>query len=197
MKKLLMLSLLCILSLAGCSSKKDDVLKPCDAEDGNCVSDIESAKDIDMSAYEGFDDKEHAYKEISLKDSLDIIKDKKSAVVYYGFPKCPWCIEIVPILNEVAKENKITVYYVNTRLEENMDETQKGELVEILKDYLETNDEGNPHLYVPDVYVFKDGKVLDHHLGTVDGHDAHERKITDEEKQQVKETYQKMIEKLK
>ena len=49
------------------------------------------------------------------------------------------------------------------------------------------------HLYVPFVVVVKDGKAVSGHIGTVDGHDAHERKMTEKEMQELKKIYADMF----
>ena len=47
---------------------------------------------------------------------------------------------------------------------------------------MSNNDEGVLTLYVPLVLVVKDGKVIDGHEGTLESHDATERKMTNDEK---------------
>ena len=56
----------------------------------------------------------------------------------------------------------------------------------------------NIKIYVPFVLVIKDGKVVAGHVGTVDGHDAHERKIElSKEKKDLQSIYEDMFQKLK
>lgn len=47
---------------------------------------------------------------------------------------------------------------------------------------MSNNDEGILTLYVPLVLVVKNGKAIDGHEGTLESHDATERKMTDDEK---------------
>ena len=54
---------------------------------------------------------------------------------------------------------------------------------------MSSNDEGILTLYVPLVLVVKDGKVIDGHEGTLDSHDATERKMTDDEKKELTQIY--------
>lgn len=54
-------------------------------------------------------------------------------------------------------------------------------------------DQGEYQLYVPFVVVVKDGKAVSGHIGTVDGHDAHERKMTEKETQELKKIYEDMF----
>ena len=58
---------------------------------------------------------------------------------------------------------------------------------------MSSNDEGILTLYVPLVLVVKDGKVIDGHEGTLDSHDATERKMTDNEKKELTQIYIKLM----
>ncbi len=47
-------------------------------------------------------------------DIVDMMDQKKSFVVYFGFAKCPWCRSMIEELITVAKENNIgIIYYVD------------------------------------------------------------------------------------
>ena len=48
-------------------------------------------------------------------------------------------------------------------------------------------------LYVPLVLVVKNGKVIDGHEGTIESHDATERKMTNDEKEQLTKIYTKLM----
>lgn len=58
---------------------------------------------------------------------------------------------------------------------------------------MSNNDEGILTLYVPLVLVVKDGKVIDGHEGTLESHDATERKMTNDEKKQLTKIYTKLM----
>lgn len=158
-------------------------------------------KTADMSDYEGFEDKNHVYQESEMLEVAEKIDKGETFVVYFGFSKCPWCIEVVPFLNEVAKENKASVLYVNTRKnskwKSNIDIDNYELFVEKFGDYVPLDDDGIKHLYTPHVFFIKDGKVTYEHAYTVEGHDAHERKMTDEEVSEVKAYYQEGFKKIK
>lgn len=62
-----------------------------------------------------------------------------------------------------------------------------------IQDYMSNNDEGILTLYVPLVLVIKNGKVIDGHEGTLDSHDATERKMTDDEKEELTKIYTKLM----
>lgn len=126
----------------------------------------------------------------------NISPKKKSGVLYFGFSSCPWCKEAKPVLKKAAQEKGIDIQYVKVRDEEKnrlYTDEQKSQIQPYIQDYMSNNDEGILTLYVPLVLVVKNGKVVDGHEGTLDSHDATERKMTDEEKEELIQIYTKLI----
>lgn len=97
----------------------------------------------------------------SAEEIINIL-EHGTGVVYLGFPECPWCTAYVPYLNEVAKANDVEkVYYYNI-LNDRKDNTDNyKKMVDILKDYLKFDEEGNKRIYAPSVIAVKDGEILD------------------------------------
>ena len=110
----------------------------------------------------------------SYEEIFDIL-DKGTGVIYLGFPECPWCRNLVPVLVDSALEEKVSpIYYLNISGDRNtLSLTKKGKiktekkgtedylkLVDILKDYLPVYDGlkddsikriyGNPYLEMND-----------------------------------------------
>lgn len=195
MKKVWLLAFLGILLLAGCNKKQEENTNTkkqgCD---DSPVCDV--AKSADMSAYEGFDVENNQFIEITMDDAIQKMETDASGIFYFGFPTCPWCIEAVPIMNEVAQEMDLHIYYINKRAETSNEENI-AKMTTLLKDIVSENDEGVPTLYVPEVVVINEGEITDHHADTVPNHDAHERKMSEEEQAQLKEIYQELFAKLK
>lgn len=196
-----MLCLLSVLLLFGCASPaanqpEDDEVGYCDSEEVEEGCGLEYG--MDMSAYEGFDDKNNVFVKSSMQEAIEIFENKGSAIFYFGFAKCPWCKEALPIMNESAKAAGRSIYYVETRdLERNLlyTEEEKAEIVPYLYDYLDENDEGEKHIFVPFVVVVENGTVKSAHLGTTESHDAKERQMNDEEKKELKKIYDDMFQK--
>ena len=155
----------------------------------------------DMSGYEGFNDDKHVFVESVMKEVSEKMDKGETFAVYFGFSRCPWCVEAVPIINEVAKEYKATVLYVNTRKNEewksNIDIDDYDLFIEKFGDYVPLDENNIKHLYTPHIFFIKDGKVVSEHAYTVDGHDAHERKLTEEEIEEVKGYYKEGFEAMK
>ncbi|HOV34825.1 MAG TPA: hypothetical protein PLS56_02435 [Candidatus Dojkabacteria bacterium] len=98
----------------------------------------------------------------SIDEVIDILENG-TGVVYLGFPECKWCQAYVKYLYAVAVEQNIdTIYYTNILADRKNNTEQYQKLVEILKDYLLKDEEGNPRIYVPDVTVVSNGEILGH-----------------------------------
>lgn len=96
----------------------------------------------------------------NIEEVINIL-EHGTGVVYLGFPECPWCTAYVPYLNEVAKKADVDkVYYFNI-LNDRKDNTDNyKKLVDILKDYLKFDEEGNKRIYAPSVIAVKNGEIV-------------------------------------
>lgn len=142
-------------------------------------------------------DENNPIKYVDFNEVIDILTTG-TGVIYFGFPGCPWCRNMIPVLFDVAGANNInTVYYFNpSDVRTNGDEDYK-KLVNILNDYLLENSDGEKTLYVPDVYFVKDGKIVGHHLSTVDSQTDPYTSLTDEQIKELENIYQELFEKIK
>lgn len=139
--------------------------------------------------------KNNPIKYVTLDEVFDIIQNK-TGVIYFGFPGCPWCRNMIPVLFEAAKNNNIdTIYYFNPRNVKKSDNDEYNKLKEILNEYLSEDENGQKVLYVPDVYFIKDGKIVGHHLGTVDSQADPTISLTEEEKNELLDIFNELFEK--
>lgn len=154
------------------------------------------------------------------KQIVELIKNGEG-VIYFGFSACPWCRNVVPYLNEVAKEEGLDkIYYLdisNIRDDYKYSgsieptKTKNGtaayyDILEILDEYLEKyyvkDEAGNMYgtgvkrLYAPTVISFKKGEVLSFHQGSVESQIDPTKKLTKDELTQLKDTYKKLIKSL-
>ena len=185
MKKLLLI----LLSLTLCA---------CQAPTKSTTSTSKKACDV-TSEEEKCNEKDNTktnFNEINFDEVIQYFTQEKSGVLYFGFSSCPWCKEAKPILKKVAKDNGIDIQYVKVRDEEKnrlYTDEQKAIIEPYIQDYMSNNDEGILTLYVPLVLVVKNGKVIDGHEGTLESHDATERKMTNDEKEQLTKIYTKLM----
>ena len=153
---------------------------------------------------------------------IDVIKNQ-TGIIYLGFPECPWCRSVVPVLFDVAKDNDIdTIYYLNIKddrtsyiveddklvyeLDENGKE-KKGtddyhKLLKVLDKHLteytvsydgKIYETGEKRIYAPTVIFVKDGKVLGLHVSTVDSHLSGFDKMNKEQKEELYSIYEDYI----
>lgn len=115
-----------------------------------------------------------------------------TGVLYMGYNTCPWCRNAVPILIDSVLENEIdTIYYVDIH-SANLKKISK-ELYKILDEYLKVTDDGTKVIAVPDVYTLKNGQIVGHHRGCVEGYKNPYKKMTAEQKDELKKIYDEMI----
>ncbi|MGM9940782.1 MAG: hypothetical protein ACI32N_02180 [Bulleidia sp.] len=173
--------------LAGCAS-------------GNGSSTSEKVKS-DLSGYETMKDTEHVFYDMTVQEMVQKMDAGETFTVYFGFETCAWCLEAVPILNACAMDENQEIGYINTRLNpewtSNLDIDDYDLVVEKLGDHLEYDNDGIRHLYTPHVFFIKDGKVVYDHEGTIEGHNAKETELSEDEKKEVYKMYREGFEALK
>lgn len=153
-------------------------------------------------------------KYIDSKEVIDVL-EHKTGIIYFGFPTCPWCRNMVPVLIDAAKEAGVNqIYYANIseeRDKKHLDEEgnivldQEGSdnynrIVEQLKDnlgaYEGLNDDSIKRLYFPTVVFVRNGKVEDIHIGTLDSQEDPYKKLTDSQEKELKKIFTKAIKKI-
>lgn len=99
-------------------------------------------------------------------DIVEMIDNKETFVVYFGFSTCPWCRSVLESLIESAKINKVdTIYYVdvkNIRDKYELDKNHKAvRTVEGSEGYYKLLDRLDSVLenYSPLVYTTKKNKI--------------------------------------
>lgn len=104
--------------------------------------------------------------------------DNGTGVIYFGFPECPWCRQLVPVLIESAIDTNIKdIYYLNIKEDrdtkelvddkiitknEGTEDYQKlvKKLYAYLPAYKGLNNDGIKRIYLPTVVIVKNGKVI-------------------------------------
>lgn len=155
----------------------------------------------------GFAQPANVFIEITPTEAIEMIENG-TGILFFESDECPWCKKARPILEEVAKENGINVYSANIQnIKSNPRENKEGtkeykQILKLLDEYLNEyldesgNSFGEKRVYIPDVYAIKNGKVLEHNLGTVESDTDKDMEMTEEQKEELKNIYQKMIDKI-
>lgn len=105
-------------------------------------------------------DKDNVYVYKSINEIINVLSNG-TGIVYLGFPECPWCQRYVVYLNILAKEYNVKeIYYYNIKNARSNNTKEYQKIVEILKDLLPYDDNGNKKVFVPTVVFVKNGKVI-------------------------------------
>lgn len=195
MKKTLIL-LSTILILNGCKVlKKDEPKKIGCSIETTCDSETEIKKYSSLISTETFI-------EISLEESINLIENKESGVLFFGFKTCPWCQDLIPILKDEADKLDIKINYINIRPDGDSSEFDLRK--EDNKNYIKLQEflkntfiDDTKKVYVPLVLILKNGELIDYNYATIEGHDAKERELNEEEIKILKDKLNNMLIKYK
>ncbi len=194
MRKKAAILLLCLAwCLTGCTAKTED---PDLAEIMDKMEVTENISGSDISGYPSLEGEETAYVKKTFTDVFNSIEQKENRLYYIGFPECEWCQSMVAILNQAAMEAGKEIWYVPLYDEQGnqiYDMKDREEFVAYAKEHLETNDEGEPTLYSPYVFVLSDGEIVSSHVGTLDDHILEEG-MTSEQEEELLNIYKAMFE---
>ncbi len=163
---------------------------------------------------------DNVFKKTSEDEIVDIIKNQ-TAVIFFGFNTCPWCRNLINVLDEAAKQTNIAkIYYLDVldiRDELELDEDnnvivkKQGtsayyQILELLHDQLDdytlknkNNEQINTNekrLYSPTVVTVKNGKILKIHVGTVSSQKDAYAPLKENEKQELLNILTQMIEEI-
>lgn len=149
-------------------------------------------------------------------DELKNTMEKGTGIVFFGFPTCPWCRHMLPNLFDAMAETGVSdiAYYDPKEIRNVIKKNEAGELItenpgteeyayilekmgDILPEYKDLGDANIKRLYVPFVIVVKNGKILSHHMNTLDDHKSSKVSLTDEQKTRLKEIFVKMLSEIK
>ncbi len=222
MKKPIQIILAIILTLVGMFSVYEIINKTSNNE----ITDNEKFKE----EYESLNDKinnsnSKAYPNVDIIEKNNIVYSTEdeivnliksgTAVIYLGFPECPWCRNAIPVLLDAMSETSLEkIYYLNVKdirnikkLDENSNVVTEKEgtigyykILETLGDkadvYKGLNDESIKRIYAPTVIFVRNGKVTSLHTSTLESQKDPYIKLTDEQTSELKEIYLKGIHKV-
>lgn len=170
-------------------------------------------------------------KEISIdtNNPVDILTEEETitlleggtGIIYFGFPDCPWCRSMLPVLLSTLNNMSIDrLYYLNVgsirdtlalgekNKVEVKEEGTKGyykilELLDgVLDPYYLTSENGKQidtkekRLYAPTVVAVKEGKIVDIHVGTVESQASGYDDLTQEQQEELSNCFMELIRKV-
>lgn len=143
------------------------------------------------------------------EDDIKSLFDGGTGVIYFGFPKCPWCRNLVPVLSEAATSlNYNKVYYYNILnirssftydADNKLVKTDGTEFYYYLLDKLDSNlteyvikdknnkeyDTKEKRLYAPTIVFINHGVVEAIHESTVDSQTDPYVPLTSDQKEEL------------
>ena len=164
LKKLILTltSLLLLLSLVGCTQKKEIL-----------VSNVENTSEVDMSYYRKLKDNTN-FKSISKETLIDCIgNNNTNAIIYMGYSDCENCQKVIADIQKAAIERNQNIYYLDTEQEIKTD-TDYDLLFETLKPVLVSMDENKPDdlkIYTPHIFFIINGELVQGYVGYASGYD--------------------------
>lgn len=203
--------ILVLMSLVGCSqqpalpAKDQSVKNAFEALNGQTASNGQPYLDVHIP-------EDNLFEPINKDDALQLL-ESGTGVLIFEFPECPWCRNMMPVVNEAAKEMALDKLYT-FNIREERDQIILGdddELVivnegtEFYRKALELlgenasvydglNDESIRRIYAPTVFVIVDGEVLSSHVSTVDSQSDPFIPLTDAQHQELLDIYKGMFE---
>lgn len=145
----------------------------------------------DMSGYAGLDgyEKDLMFSEVTVIEIEKLIDEKETFAFFASFSTCPWCNALIPYLNDAALESGVRLGYLDTRKKNdwtsNTEIDDYDRFVALFGSYLEEDEDGEPHLYVPHFFVIKKGEVVYEHQGLIPSIEEPDDALSEEQKQEL------------
>ncbi|HIU39681.1 MAG TPA: hypothetical protein IAB68_00055 [Candidatus Aphodocola excrementigallinarum] len=183
MKKLVAVVLTFLLILTGC-----DTIEVTKVEDDVSTDSIRFKDEYSEVS------KDNIYEYATYYNVIDTIENE-TGIIYLGFSSCTLCKEIVPVLDEAAKDKgvKRILYYDFKDIRDNNTQEYQ-DLAELLSDYINEDDEGNKRITAPTVIFVNKGNIVGVYIGTINS--DNEEIITDEQKNALKDNFSGLIDKM-
>ena len=100
------------------------------------------------------------FKYVDSREALDILQNK-TGYIFMGYSKDIWSQKFAKYLSEVANDKNIETIYYYDLLKDRSEMTKIFKsILEETKDYLVNTDGGDSYLFVPNLFVVKDGIII-------------------------------------
>ena len=180
------------------------LLAGCGKDNGAIPESPFSGRDtVDLSAYTSMSGQggESRFVDATVAEIDQLMKDKESFVFLAAYEDCQYCDLLMPYLNEALADKGTYAGYLDTRKDpswsSNTDIDDYDLFCKRFGRYLEKDENGNLHLYTPDIYVIKKGRVVAEYQGVVEGADDPENALTSAQEKELRETLDGLLSKLR
>ena len=157
-----------LVMMGACSSKKNYTIS-------DSAYEVEYHK-VNMSKYPGVSSVNHQFVQVEAKELFNAYENGGTGIFVLSATWCPHCRTLMKIINEVASERNLTIYYVSGDKEGDYPITDEDieRYKEIFGDYLNEED-GKKVVLMPHVIALGCGEVV---YSKISGDD--EKNITNE-----------------
>lgn len=147
-------------------------------------------------------------------DEIFKILENGTGIIYFGFPECPWCRNLVESLLEAANDVGVDkIYYLNNKNDRDIKKLENNKIVteekgtdnyykllkkldSVLGPYEGLNDDNIKRLYFPTLLFVKDGEIVDYHIGTLSSQDDPFVPLTTDQYNELKKVIEQKIKKI-
>jgi hypothetical protein len=127
-----------------------------------------------------------------------------TGIIAFGVPDCPGCRNAFPVLEKAfAKKNmgryagfRGKIIYYNFYDDRETHNERYQTIVDHIKEFLRTDESGNPRIYSPDIFFIASGKIVGNHLGTVPSLANPRDPLNEEQEAELLKIYMDLIEKV-
>lgn len=137
-----------------------------------------------MSKYAGFENKKHHFLNETPEAFVSNLEKGVEGIYFMGFAECPWCKELVPVLEETAAQSNHSIHYLNTKNAAYSTDKALQQRLQTWIAKLPAEDQNNGSVPFT-IFIAKDGSIKTH-LGTAPTHDAPKAKMTESEMNYLK-----------
>ena len=195
-----MISLLLLLGVSGCRKETDAGRFKKEYEDLNGKKDSEGVSYLEIEI--------SSTNTIRYCDYDKIVEaiDNGTHLVYLGWPQCPWCRSMLPVLIDTVNEFKgVYIYYFNVydlrSSYENDPDSAEGQKYRKIADMLKEQassfyEDGTAKLTASNVYFIREGELIAVHNRTVSSHLDPYEPLMDYQKEELSEDFSKLLEEL-
>lgn len=178
----MIIGVILVFLLAGCT-KQEQKIKPDGERFKEEYESLNGKENTYEKEYRSLKlDKENPIIYKSPKEIIQMMDEKETFVIYFGFASCPWCRSVIPSLLEVAQDLGITeIYYVDvSKIRDTLKIEENGSIItekegtddyyillekldSVLEEYTLTDKENNTvstgkkRIYAPNIISIIDG----------------------------------------
>jgi thiol-disulfide isomerase/thioredoxin len=159
MKRIIAAAVTIMIMISGCASPSAS-----SASSSSASSSASSEKNL-ADEYTSLSSDNHFYYEE--KDSLKDLMGHGTAVLYLGFPECPWCQSYAPLLEEVLADTDMKCAYYNIHTDKTEDRDFYDMVASLLvsqndtgEDIIKYDNDGKQTIYMPLVLFISSGRII-------------------------------------